>query len=195
MKLSSRLITAFFIFLMILLSILFLRLPSQQKTPLPLEKKIIQESMKGVQAQRFDQDGKLIQVATMESWFHYKDDPTSQMRFPTLKIFHQDGSMWDICADKGESFQAQINGKLEKLKLSENVVVQQLGGTNFFWWELKTQHLLFFVKNPMAFTEDPVIVKGPDLLIRANGIRAYFDRQYLEFIKDVETRYEKSPYS
>lgn len=177
---------------MALLAWVFLRLPSEQKSPLLEEKKVIEESMKKVQAQRFDENGRLIQVVTMASWSHYKDSPTTQMTFPTLKIYHQDGSLWDISSDHGESFQDQMRGKLQKLQLSENVVLQQVGCPDNFWWELKTQHLLFFVKSPMATTDDPVVVKGPGLLIRATGIRAYLDHHYIEFVKNVKTQYEKS---
>lgn len=150
---------------------------------------IIEESMTDVQAWRFDKEGRLIQAVKMQSWLHYKDQTTSQMILPTLKMYHLDGSLWDISAQTGESFQTQIQGKLEKLQLSDNVTILRSTQENQDTWELKTQHLLFLTQNPTAITNDPVVVNGPGMKIHATGLRANLENNTLEFLKDVRTHY------
>lgn len=149
---------------------------------------IIEESMTDVQAWRFDKEGRLIQAVNMHSWLHYKDQTTSQITLPRVKMYPLDGSIWDISAKVGESFQTQIHGKLDKLKLSNNVIVLR-STQNQTAWELKTQHLLFLAQKPTAITEDPVVVNGPGMRINAIGLRANLEKNTLEFLKDVRTHY------
>ena len=192
MKIPIRLMTPLFISLMTLLIVLFLRLPAEQKSSVSFEKKIIQESMQGVHAKRFDLHGRLIQIVTMKSWLRYQGETVSHMISPALQIYHQDGTLWDISSARGEGFQTRMDGKLEKLHLSDNVIVKQSGYPNQFWWELTTQNLDFFTKRPMASTDDPVFIKGPGLQIQATGIRAFLEQHYVQFVKNVTTVYEKS---
>lgn len=151
---------------------------------------IIQELMTGVHAKRYDVTGRLIQVVTIQSWTQLKGENVTHMIAPTLKAFHSDGSLWDISADKGEGFQADIGTKIDKLLLSENVSVKQFGQSEKNEWELTTQELLFFPQQPTALTDAPIVVNGNGLEIHAVGLRAYLDSHRVEFIKDVKTYYE-----
>lgn len=148
--------------------------------------------MTGVHAQRFDNEGHVIQDIKMQSWLHYKGETVTQMVYPSLRAYHADGRIWELSANEGEGFQAQMGGKLDKLHLSHDVVVQQLGHHSDFWLEMKTDNLLFFPQQPIALTDDPVIVTGPGIKVHAVGMRAYLDRHEIEFLKDVKCHYAKS---
>lgn len=149
---------------------------------------LVQESLSDVQAWRFDKQGHLVQTVQMQSWRHFKDQSVSEITLPVLTMHHADGSVWDISAKTGTSFQTQIRGKLEKLQLSDNVIVK-LNQHNNRGWELKTEHLLFTAQKPTATTNDPVLVNSAGMEIRAVGIHADLENHKIKFLKDVKTHY------
>lgn len=156
------------------------------------EETLVEESMTGVQATRFDKDGHLNQKIAMSSWQHLKGESITTMQKPELKMFYPNGSVCEISADKGEAFQANTKGPLEKLHLFQNVVVQQIGQSPDSWWELKTNTLIYFPSNETAMTDDPVTVVGPSMSVKSQGLRAYLNQQRVEFINKVTSYYAKT---
>lgn len=152
---------------------------------------VLREAMSGVFAKRFDKNGYLTEIVSIESWYCHKGETTTQMIEPALKIYTPDGNQWKISAEKGLGFQATIGGKLDKLQLSENVVIYQQGKESHKWWKLKTEQMVFFPKTPMALTDEPLTVTAPGLQTHAVGMRAYLDKHHVEFLKDVITHYAR----
>jgi len=189
LKIPLRIYAIFFSLLLIAIVVMLYRASPTAALLYFRPQAILEESMTDVQAWRFDKEGRLIQAVEMQSWLHYKDQTTSQMISPRLKMYHLDGSLWNISAKTGESFQTQIHGKLEKLKLSQDVIVLRSTQENQKAWELKTQHLLFLAQNPRAMTDGAVVVNGPGMTIHATGLRADLEKHTLEFLKDVRTDY------
>lgn len=166
------------------------RITPTENNPFTEKEAPIDQSMHGVNLLRFNKTGHLAQAITMQSWFHHKGQTVTQMIMPTMKVYHPDGSIWNISAKQGIGFQTPINGKVEKLQLSQNVVVQRQDANNS-WLKLTTQTLLLFPLKQSALTNDPVHVDGPGVEINALGMRAQLDRQNIEFLKDVNSRYAK----
>lgn len=166
-------------------------------TPISVnEQAILDESMKGVQALRFDKQGNLIQILTMQAGWHHKGESVTHMVAPYLKIIQSNGALWDISAKTGESIQNTLGGKIQQLRLSEDVIVQQVitgsASKKDFWWKLKTPNLLFIEENALALTEDPVIIQTLGSETRAVGMRAHLDHHYVELLNHVDTHYAKS---
>lgn len=152
---------------------------------------LIEESMSGVKVTRFDKNGQLSQIVTMDSWEHLKEQTVTSMKYPALKIYYSNGNVCEISADQGEGFQTNLKSSLEKLHLMDNVVIHQLGQSPNSWWELKTTNLLYFPSSETALTDDPVTVLGPATLIKSQGMRAYLESHRVEFINQVTSQYAK----
>lgn len=169
--------------------ILVMHLTPKMAAPAMTNTALVEESMEGVSAYRFDDQGRLYQVVKMQSWLHYKGAEISQMLVPSLKVYHPDGSIWHIAAQTGESFHSHLHSPIEKIQLSRNVVVDRQMLHSEGWLKLTTQILTFFPNQPLATTNEPVVVESPQLKIHAQGMRAHLDRQAIEFLKDVKSSY------
>ncbi len=187
MKISLRSYLA--LFLLLALTIIFI---SSKRQPIlslaPKSDLIVEQSMNDIKAMRFDKEGRLIQEVTMRSWCHYQGQTTSQLLAPKLTLYHADGGTWDIAALKGQSFQTQMNGKLEKLQLSENVNVVHMNPDKHPW-DLKTQHMVFYPQTSLAQTSDPVVVNGNGVEIHAIGMNANLKEHTIELLKNVKSHY------
>lgn len=189
LRISLRAYILFFILLGISFVLITLNLIPRTHTTPPVNETLIEESLEGVSAYRFNEQGHLYQVVKMQSWLHYKGAPISQMASPTLKVYQPDGSIWHISAQNGKGFHTQMNGRIEKIQLSKNVVVDRSTLQSKAWLKLTTQLLTFFPNQPLVTTEEAVMVEGPQLKIQAKGMRAHLDHQAIEFLKDVKSSY------
>ncbi|MCS5710731.1 LPS export ABC transporter periplasmic protein LptC [Candidatus Berkiella aquae] len=153
---------------------------------------VLEETMTGVSAKRYDKNGKLIQVLEMGSWSHFKGQTTTQMLQPHLTVYQDNGSCLTVSSAQGEGYQAKMGTQIDQLKLINNVNVKQMNPKTQSWWELKTSSLLLFPKdpNPRALTDDKVTVYAPSLTIEAQGMRADLHRETVEFLHQVKTFYE-----
>lgn len=153
---------------------------------------ILEETMKGVSAKRYDKNGKLIQVLEMDSWSHLKGQTTTQMLQPHLTVYQDNGSCLTVSSAQGEGYQSKMGSQIDQLKLINQVNVKQTNPKTQSWWELRTTSLLLFPKdpNPRALTDDKVTVYAPSLKIEAQGLRADLNRETVEFLHQVKTFYE-----
>ncbi len=188
MKISVKVYVGVFL-LLILGMLMIASKKSNYTTYQPHAKFVTEQSMLGVNAKRFDKEGHLTEVVNMQSWVHYQGQDVNQMTKPTLKMFHHDGGIWNISAEKGEGFQIQTKGKLEKLQLSQDVLVTRTDSLKNTMWELKTPELTYFPEKSSALTDSPVIVNGPGIEIHAIGLRANLENHAVELLKEVKTYY------
>lgn len=165
--------------------------PSPSAEPLAQNTPILEEAMKGVIAQRFDKNGKLIQIVEMDSWFHDKGQAVTQMIAPRLTLHQDNGSQLTVSGKAGEGYQTKMGTQIDKLKLMDDVCIKQVNPKTDNTWELKTTSLLFFPKepNPTAETDDKVTVHATGLMIEAQGMRADLHRETVELIGKVKTLY------
>lgn len=188
MKISLRV----YVILILLIIAAFITVWSQMinTTPVSLttpDTAIIEESMVGVDARRFDKQGQLFQIATMGSWLRHKGQTVTQMKTPTLTLYRPDQSVWYISSENGQGFQKKMNGRFEKLHLSEKVKIErQMKEVS---WQLHTQTLLFLLDKSIATTQDPVTVFGPGFEMKAKGMRAELGNSTIEFLKEIHCRY------
>lgn len=190
LKISLRFYLAFFLLLGVVFSVIYYQL-AIPTTSLPTSHApILEESMHGIQVKRFNQQGDLSQIVKIKSWLHYKGETATQMLSPYLETYHRDGHRWIISANHGQGFQGGMK-QLDKVQLSQNVIVQRLGQTIDSWLTLKTENLLLFPKQPSAITEDHVLLNGPGITLNALGMRAHLDQNAVEFLKEVKCCYVK----
>lgn len=188
MKISLKIYIGLFLLLMFgMLAIAFKK--STYTIYQPSTEPVLEQSMLGVNAKRFDIDGHLTQVVSMQSWVHYQGQKVNQMTKPVLKMFQQDGSIWDISSQYGEGFQIDNKGKIEKLLLSEDVLVTRADNRKDSFWKLTTQDLTYFPAQSSAMTDSAVIVYGPGLEIHAVGLRSNLEMHSIELLKEVKTHY------
>lgn len=165
--------------------------PSLDVKPVHENSAILEEAMRGVVAQRFDKNGKLIQIVKMDSWSHDKGQTVTQMIAPCLTLNQQNGSQLTVSGKQGEGYQTKMGTQIDKLTLKDDVSIKQVNPHNDNFWEMKTTSLLFFPKepNPTAQTDDMVTVYSPSLTIKAEGMRADLHRETVEFLHHVRTFY------
>ncbi len=175
----------------IILVISFLKPYPSTISPMTNNAVILEEAMKGVSAQRFDKNGKLIQVVEMDSWFHDKGQTITKMVAPRLTLNQDNGAQLTVSGKEGEGYQAKMGTQIDKLKLMEDVIIKQINPRTDNTWELKTTSLLFFPKepNPTAQTDDKVTVYAKGLMIEAKGMRADLHRETVELLNQVKTFY------
>lgn len=159
--------------------------------PTSATKALIEESMSGVQAKRYDKTGHLYQAISMKKWEHLKGDTVTSMQAPSLTLYYPDGKVCEISADLGEGFHADLKGPLEKLHLIKNVMIQQINKQSACW-ELKTASIIYFPSSQTAMTDDWVTVWGPSATLQSQGMKIYLDQQRVEFMSQVTSQYEKS---
>lgn len=165
---------------------------SSSSTPLSVKDKLIEESMSGVRATRFDKEGNLHQAITMMNWQHIKDETTTSMQSPSLTLYYPDGKVCEISADLGEGFHADLKGHFDKLHLMKNVVIQQINQKANAWWELKTSSLVYFPTSQTAMTDEKVTVISPFVTMESQGMKIYIEQQRVDFINQVSSEYAKS---
>jgi LPS export ABC transporter protein LptC len=189
MKISLKVYVGIFLLLILGMLTIIASKKSSYTAYQPQVKSVIEQSMSGVNAKRFDKEGHLTQVVNMQSWVHYQGQNVNQMIKPTLEMFHHDGGIWNISAERGEGFQIDTKGKLEKLQLSQDVLVTRTDSLKNTMWELKTQELTYFPEQSSALTDSSVIVNGPGIEIHAIGLRANLENHAVELLKEVKTHY------
>lgn len=165
----------------------FFRSPTMALSSAPM---LLEESLSGIQAIRFDKQGNVRQVLNVAKWQHLKNETLSTMLYPHLTLHDRDGRVCHISADRGESFQASLKNSIEKLHLTENVVIRHLSTASESSWELKTDNVLYFPHSSIALTDDPVTLLGPAAVVHAHGMRAYLDQRRVEFLHEVQSQYE-----
>lgn len=172
----------------IALFLFFMQTEESPIAPIAENTPILEEAMKGVHGQRYDKQGKLIQVVDMQSWLHYKDEAITQMFAPRLMVHQENGSQLIIVAVEGEGFH-RMGAPIEKLKLIKDVSVKQVNPNTNDEWELKTPSLLYFPKRQSAQTDDKVTVFAPGLTMHADGMLADLNLQTIQFLSNVKSFY------
>ncbi len=149
---------------------------------------IVDQSLKGIKALRFDEKGQLTEILHMATWKHIQGNPISELEAPFLEIYQPDGS-WFISAKNGHSIQANIHSKIEKLQLFNEVSVKRVSINKKADWELKTEHLDFHPQLSTASTQDPVVIIGQGMQIHAKGMNANLKNHTLNLLNDVKSHY------
>lgn len=147
----------------------------------------VQESMKGVKAWQYDEQGKKTQTLEISAWWQYVGNPTVYMKKPQLEIQHNDGSTWFLTALNGKGRQIKP-GQFEDVELLDKVFVsQKKDGVPL---ELRTEALHYDPNKQWVRSDVPVQVSKEDMHLTAN--RMFFDMnsKTLKFFGQVTTDYE-----
>ncbi|MBS0286212.1 MAG: LPS export ABC transporter periplasmic protein LptC [Proteobacteria bacterium] len=188
MKISLRTyVSVFFVLALIFGYFSFQKTAQTVYTP-PVQT-VIDQSLKGIYATRFDESGQMIEVLTMKSWQHEQGQKHSQLEAPDLKIYQKNGEHWQICAKSGQSVQTQVYKKIESLQLSDDVTVIKVGTTPNSKWELKTQNMHYQPALSLATTTNPVFITGQGTNIQAIGMRANLKEQTINLLGNVKSHY------
>lgn len=150
---------------------------------------VISQSLKGVHATRFDENGNIASELFMTSWQHRQGQTHSEMVHPHLTLYQPNGEHWDIKANEGQSLQTQIYGKIDTLTLSDNVVVTRRLEHPNTAWELKTKQMVVQPLQSLATTQEAVFIQGQDTSIEAKGMRANLKEHSIQLLNNVKSHY------
>jgi len=151
---------------------------------------VVDETMTGVIAKRFDKEGQLQQILHIDKWVHYKGEEFSHLQKPTIDSFLQDGNNWQLSADKAISYQTGLGRSIERLLLQGHVVIRQLSSDHDKQWRLVTEELNYYPKLAQAKSQRPVSVYNHSFTMHAIGVQADFTKQNIEFLSKVRSTYE-----
>jgi len=188
LKISLRTYILFFLLLSAVVIALSFRF-SQTNTFKPSTDNVVEEKILGVNIRRFDDNGRLFQVASMKEWIHHQGQSNADMIAPMLTIYQPDGSAWQIQAKHGQGFYKQIHGHLEKLHLTDDVVVERLSQQHDVFLTLKTEQIIYVPDQYSASTTAPVTVTGKGIHLQAKGMQAFLDKQQVKFLHEVKSLY------
>ncbi len=187
MKISLRAYSGFFLLLTIgFVTFSFKKTADTQYVPKP--QSIIDQSLKGIFAQRFDEMGNLSQVLSMDSWQHKQGDMVSALTSPHLILYQPNGEHWIIRAKHGLSKQTQVHGKIETLDLSQDVMITRFTDPADRI-TLNTPYLVLEVPQSIAFTKENVVIIGDGMSIEAQGMRANLKDHTINLLSNVKSHY------
>ena len=151
---------------------------------------VIEEMMRGIKAQRFNEEGQLSEVMVMKAWSREQGKLTSQMDHPALKIYQNDGNLWEISSLRGEGFQSDLAVySLDKIRLMDEVQIQRTAQGKESPWILSTNILFLYPQKSLASTEEAITIQGPGMEMHAIGMQANLKTHVVEFLKEIKTQY------
>tara|TARA_R110002110_G_scaffold121431_2_gene297185 strand:- start:15884 stop:16477 length:594 start_codon:yes stop_codon:yes gene_type:complete len=168
--------------------------PSTYETEKPTDNQpAIYESMSGVTAWQYNNQGKKTQSLKMSSWKQFVKDPVVYMTSPTLKVENDDGSLWEIESQFGQgtpTSSGSKSAKFDKVMLLENVQVLQTQ-TDATTLHLKTEELTYQPEKQWVSSKVPVTVTRNNMHLQANSLFAELDKKMIQFSGQVNSIYEK----
>lgn len=188
MKISLRTYASVFFVLALAFGYFTYHKTAQTVYTAPSTQTVIDQSLKGIHATRFDEAGQIVQILSMTSWQHEQGQAHSQLHEPKLQIFQKNGERWQISAKVGQSVQTNVYSKIESLQLSDDVTITRVGMAPDTW-ELKTQQMVFHPAQSVASTANPVFITSQGTHIQAIGMRANLKEQTINLLGNVKTHY------
>lgn len=144
--------------------------------------------MEDVEIRQFDQSGQLTQILTVAQWQHRQHAETAEWQRPRLKLFNKNGT-WNLTAKQGTSIQKKLWGHIDEMHLSQDIVLDHTPLHAQNDWHLKTEYLLLLPDAQIAQTPNTVWIEGPWMQMKAQGLKADFKRESIQFVKTVDSRY------
>ena len=149
----------------------------------------VSESMQGVTAIRFDENGAKIQTIRVSKWYQYTKDPLIHMEHPVVALNHQDGSQWFLQANSGIGYQSTTTqGQFEKITFLQKVKFVQIKD-QLVQLNLDTEQLNYKPDTKRAYTADPVYVHNDNLSMTATGLEANLVNKEITFLGKTRSTY------
>lgn len=133
----------------------------------------------------YDKTGFLKGNLTAKEISHYPHNSITTLTYPDMWSYKKDKSPWQTTADRG-----RILPDGETLELSKNVVIVQVDDANKPTQRVDTEFLTVYSALDYAETEEPVRLTNPMNVVNAVGMRAYYQRDFIQLKSRVKGIHE-----
>jgi len=142
----------------------------------------------GVTSVLYDSEGKVEYTLEADRQVHYLND-TTELVNPRLQMSQDNGSNWNITARSGRIHGAAQGGRIERLDLSDQVVVDQalLSGEQV---RLNTAFLSIYPTSETMNTDQEVTLTSDYLRQTAVGMHGNLNQNTLTFLSQVRGNYD-----
>ena len=167
---ESRKVTYLYIFLFMLIcmaSALILHHNKNQKTQ--NTKNIIDGFASHATLTEYDEQGDIKTVLSAESATHLEPDGTTHFKKPFIITYTKDRTPWHIHADIGVS---DKNG--HQIIFQHHILIRELPTARHPETRITTDALTIVPKESRAFTDQPVTLSRPGIIIHGVGLTANF---------------------
>jgi len=142
----------------------------------------------GVTSVLYDREGNVEYTLEADRQVHYLND-TTELVNPSLQLQQDHGSNWNITARSGRIHGAAQGGRIERLDLSDQVVVDQVS-LNGEQMRLNTAFLSIYPTSETMDTDQEVTLTSDYLRQTAVGMRGNLNQDTLTFLSQVRGNYD-----
>jgi len=142
----------------------------------------------GITSVLYDSEGKLEYTLEADRQVHYLND-TTELVNPRLQLQQENGSNWHITARSGRIHGATGGGRIERLDLSDQVVVDQTAASGE-QMQLNTAFLSIYPTSETMDTSQEVTLTSDFLRQTAVGMRGNLNQNTLTFLSRVSGNYD-----
>ena len=136
---------------------------------------------------KMNEDGTPKNHLTASYMAHYPDDNTTELDYPKLKIFKEDGEPINVSADKG-----WITSSNEIILLMGNVYLYQVNSSGEMHLELMAKDARILIDEKYAETDKAATLISENSVTNSRGMRIHLQEQRMEFLNNVQTTIEKN---
>lgn len=136
-------------------------------------------SVKGIDLKEMDGE-RVVWELRAEEGRYYRDKGYIELSRVRMRFYSKDGKTYDLSGREGKYYQ-----KTGNLFLSGNVV-----GISSNGYRIDTDSLLYRAREGVIETEDPVIIKGRDMVVKGRGLLIDVRRSLFSLKGGVRTSLE-----
>lgn len=138
----------------------------------------------GLETKIFESDGVLAHKIRSEEMAHYNQIGLTELKQPQYSIFSEDGSeTWQVSAEQGTFYDDKtliLERSVEIRALQESSPIQRV----------MTEYLVIDLANESMSTEYPVLMRGPQVVVRGDGLSADMSAEMMELKRHVKTVFQ-----
>ncbi|WP_300320157.1 LPS export ABC transporter periplasmic protein LptC [Idiomarina sp.] len=138
----------------------------------------------GLETKIFESDGALAHQIRSEEMAHYNQIGLTELKQPKYSVFSQDGTeTWQVSAEQGTFYDDKtliLERSVEILALQESSPIQRI----------MTEYLVIDLANESMSTEYPVLMRGPQVVVRGDGLSADMSAEIMELKRHVKTVFQ-----
>ncbi|MEZ5525210.1 MAG: LPS export ABC transporter periplasmic protein LptC [Pseudomonadales bacterium] len=139
--------------------------------------------MEGAQITQYSETGHVKQQLDAQLVQHFPLGDFTLAEAPQVRLFHTDGTPWNIWADKG-----RITHQDDTIVLRDNVKLKRtLAGKT---QHLNTEKLTLQVAKDLAYTDLPVVITDASTRLNATGMKAFINENRIEFLSNVRVTHD-----
>ncbi len=134
---------------------------------------------------QMDTDGQVKHRLRARLMLHYPDDDSTELVQPLLEVYNADQPPWHVKSERGW---VSANHDLVLLQGEVQIWRETAAGEREF--EVLTRDVRVLPGDNYAETAQPAVIRAPHTEYHAVGMRAWFNEDRMELLKQVRGRHE-----